>query len=242
MTSTQSTPAASRPGLRVDESASRLVSRFHRLEKSVLKNLPPSALKLLLLESYSEADLCHAGEFAFLVMGLKPAVLIAFPSTTEDGLSPSHRRASAQILMQYMRDVWEPRVRNEEIRLVRLDWALGSPHAPFLCGAWLAIGLRHAKATQIEDVLAASRLTGRMSEADLAWILDYPCQVPETEPDPRDGYIQVEYRAAWERGEEIVLWTCFVASEARRSLVLAHFARYREATQALGWDLQLRIQ
>ncbi|KAJ3173937.1 hypothetical protein HDU87_007259 [Geranomyces variabilis] len=218
-----------------------LVAAFRARETAHLRALPPADRALATCSNaHPLHDLAHAGEFALLLCGLKPAVLIAFPATGHPDNTPAQESAVCGLLKQYVDVVWRPAVADSGvITLQCIDWPLSSPHTPSLRGAWLAATISGA-ATVAHAMLHDSKVSGRVTERELALALGYPAVLPEREPDAEnERYMQAAYTDAADGS----LYTCFVARAEERPTVERHFAHCcRVLHDKLGVNLELHIQ
>ncbi|KAJ3158287.1 hypothetical protein HDU86_002996 [Geranomyces michiganensis] len=184
-------------------------------------------------------DLAHAGEFALLLCGLKPAVLIAFPATGHPANSCKQEQEGCRVLADYVRAVWR---KCESVRIQCIYWPLTSPHMPSLRGMWIASVAVGVDKDLLAPVLVESQGSGRITERALARALGYPSNLPEWDPDDDDSpvrYIQAAYTDA----ADGTLYTSFVARATERPVVEQHFAHCCCVLgDKLGVKLELHIQ
>ncbi|KAJ3168191.1 hypothetical protein HDU88_001629 [Geranomyces variabilis] len=217
---------------------SSLVTAFRTREAAHLRALPPADRALATCSNaHPLHDLAHAGEFALLLCGLKPAVLIAFPATGHPANTPTQEDVVRRVLEDYVEAVWRPAVVTIcGLALQCIDWPLASPHMPSLRGAWIAT---ISKDSVVHDILNESKPSGRVTERALALALGYPASLPECEPDAeKERYIQAAYTDAADGS----LYTSFVARAEETPAVERHFADCcRVLHDKLGVELELFI-
>ncbi|TPX67066.1 hypothetical protein SpCBS45565_g04048 [Spizellomyces sp. 'palustris'] len=223
---------------------SETITAFRNLEANFFSSLSPQDLRALTLNScYAPTDLCHYGEFAFLVLNLRPCVLIYVPSLEIASTEPRVH----DLLLQYIQGVWIPSIRSlaDTFKLKKLS-KVSSPHA-LLDGAWICTNMKHADAQYVQRTFFAEDLSGRprvVSEADMARVLDYPSVLPEVDPQEHDQFIQIAYleddgKTATGPSQKTPIMTCFISRSDDLSKVKEHFAKYNAATQTVGITLRL---
>ncbi|KAI8922226.1 hypothetical protein DFJ77DRAFT_16066 [Powellomyces hirtus] len=212
---------------------------FQCLEKDYLKTLPPGIISLVTLrEQHDLTDLLHFGDFALVILELKPSALITFPALGYYNTARNERFVADRI-SGYVASVWMPILARSypHLTMREVKWKVRSPHMPSLQGAWFAVNTRHPDVTYVEGMLERSKATGMIFEKDLARSLGYPAAIPEAELDNNIRHMQVGYQ---DRAKKGFMWTCFVAKEEEKAAVKAHFLRVRDTVRAeLDVDLEL---
>lgn len=189
----------------------------------------------------------HYGEMAFVLAGLKPAVLIQLPSV--------------DLTQQFYIQVLQPHlVQHHSFASSRLECrmitrSVRSPEMP-LTGCvlvWNRESVRsHPQSFTIQGVLdllcpSSEVLQGVpteivVSESDLATLLDIPGRLPGSEEEIHK-MLEVSFWKQDTSASSPVLLTAFAAQPEEVPTIQAHFKRYKDRMSSLfGITLKLHVQ
>lgn len=197
-------------------SVARFVESFKRREEDLFRqadfNLHEKGIIL--------DDSFLYGEFAFLLLGLKPCVLIQFPEP---------------FLTMYRRHVLDPVCAESGVQVTVIEKPLRSPETS-LQGSIL---LSRRDAAVVASLLDDNSNKTTVAEAELAQILDYPGRLPETLEQ-----VAMMREVAYLEASSMRLLTSFaVVGQEQVEATKRHFARYRQAClEHLNMDLRLLIR
>ncbi|RUS35201.1 hypothetical protein BC938DRAFT_474276 [Jimgerdemannia flammicorona] len=198
--------------------------RFKNLEQVFHTSLTLSDLSLLASHALTPHDLLLHGEFAFLLLGLKPCMLISFPSTA--------------LTARFRDEVLRPAIEGVEgIRCATVAHDLNSPEMRYE-GAVLCMNERHERLGEALGVFLDETVRW-VEEAAVGRCLDYPGSLPGTEEEVR-RMVEVGY-VDYANPDVPVLLTTYAALEDEIPAVKRHFATYRSAALTLGVDLKLSL-
>ncbi|KAI8820279.1 uncharacterized protein EV422DRAFT_506986 [Fimicolochytrium jonesii] len=224
--------------------------------KFFFADLPPRLTSLITLQnSHPLQDLSHIGEVTFLAAGLKAAVLISFPALGYTGNEELEWHVRSCIA-RYVSWVVMPALSEHKgsdadpkYKLLECSRHLRSPHTVELQGAFFVINLRHPKAAEVCRLLEHGNRTRPLTEQNLAFILDYPVSLPESDPRPVPLAIGEEGEStAWDGQviREVAYvetthgkpWTTYAAVPALHGpLIVEHFRRYQKVMAEAGVSL-----
>ncbi|KAI8147977.1 hypothetical protein BJV82DRAFT_507620 [Fennellomyces sp. T-0311] len=160
------------------------------------------------------------GEMGFLIVGLKPCVLIEFPRV---------------IMEQYKHNVLdrvEQAFGERGIRMLEIQGNVTSPEMS-LKGCWIAYHSRLHPG--VEEVFH-----GHLTEEMLATALDYPGSLP-TSQEQVPHMLEVIYYIQLQDQVQIV--TTFAALDHEREKVIAHYQKYRDmCREKLGLDILVLLR
>ncbi|KAI8370393.1 uncharacterized protein BYT42DRAFT_502636 [Radiomyces spectabilis] len=150
----------------------------------------------------------HYGEMAFMILGLKPCVLIQFPHPAMADLY--HRVV--------LKPVFEPH--DQEYSTLYIAHDLASDEMSLKDSF---IVYRREYQSKMDRLFRPP--TTRISEASLGEILDYPGRLPSN-----DSEIATMREVAYLEGTRLL--TTFAAQANQKAQVAAHFERYRDVCDA----------
>lgn len=155
-----------------------LHTRFKQLERRWHSSLTPTDLALLTADhTLSQPDLLHHGEFAFLILGIKPCMLVSFPS--------------AALNARFRNEVCLPALEGAEGFLcIVIEHDLRSPEMEFR-GAVVVMNERHERHGVVQKIFLDESVV-RVEEEEVAIALDYPGNLPRTEEEARE-MVEVGY-------------------------------------------------
>lgn len=208
-----------------------LVRQYQQLEHEFFyKQLSSQQLFALTSDGTVVEDSFCYGEFAFLIVGLKPCVLVQFPSAREN-IIPAYKRFVVDPLLERMNAF--------QIRAVIIDTPVKGIELGELRGSLLIYNSGHELACQVQSLLLLPSSTF-VSEDQLALLFDYPGSLPENE-EQLSSMLEVAYLDG-SRGDMRVI-TTFAALEPQLEHVKKHFSIYRNVcSRQLDMDLRLVIR
>ncbi|KAF9183022.1 hypothetical protein BGZ50_004477 [Haplosporangium sp. Z 11] len=235
-----------------------LYSTFQIAERSWIRSLSQTPQNQQRQGSPARLEDCslHYGEFAFVLAGLKPCILIQLP--TPDLTTAYYHSALVPHLIHHPAFKRQAKASGLELRCQLITRNVQSPemHLQGYVLLWSAGTVQaHPQSKRIQNginllcppnVLESSDMnessnngskTTTISEEDLALMLDIPGRLPGTEVELK-RMIEVSY---WSQGHcsadkesnEPLLLTAFAAQPDQLPDIQAHFKRYRDAV----WDL-----
>lgn len=223
----------------MDDKARELFRSYRDAERTWIKDQGTRAASSAL-----EDCSLHYGELAFVLAGLKPAVLIQLPSAALT------RQFYLQVLQPHL--VQHHSFASSGLECQMITRSVRSPEMP-LTGwvlVWSKDSVRgHPPIQGTLDLLCPSSEVPQsasieilVSESDLAALLDIPGRLPESEEEIRK-MIEVSY---WQQDASVaspVLLTAFAAQPEQLPDIQAHFKRYKERVLSLfGITLKLHFQ
>ncbi|KAF9336529.1 hypothetical protein BG006_008330 [Podila minutissima] len=189
----------------------------------------------------------HFGELAFVLAGLKPAVLIQLPSAALT------RQFYLQVLQPHLVQHYSFASSSLECRMITRS--VRSPEMPLTGCAlvWNRESIRgHSQSSSIQGALdllcppseAPQGATTEIvvSESDIATLLDIPGRLPGSEEEIHK-MLEVSY---WQQDASVtspVLLTAFAAQPEELPAIQIHFEQYKDRVSSLfGITLKLHVQ
>ncbi|KAI8880377.1 hypothetical protein K501DRAFT_255089 [Backusella circina FSU 941] len=163
------------------------------------------------------------GEFGFVLLGLKPCMLIEFRDEKTNQL--------------YYTTVIEPvlhamNLHNLKLRLLQ---NIRSPEAD-LHGCLLLYN--QANSALVENMFQSS---GIVSESDMARLLDYPGHLPSSPEEIQTMKLVLYFHLR--PNKSLLAVTSFAIQESEKQATQSHFERYKRVCQdRLGIELKLLVQ
>ncbi|KAJ8658511.1 hypothetical protein O0I10_005864 [Lichtheimia ornata] len=205
-----------------DTHEAQVIREYRDREVAFFNNLPTAQRALLRAHHIDPADSLLYGELAFVLVGLKPCVLIDFPRDAS---------ASTSITHLYRQAVLDPLKEQYDICINEIHRPLASDEME-LKGCLLV----HKSCPLVQQLL--DQQDEQVSETLLAKLLDYPGRLPESS-DEISTMCEVVYYAIPSK----VILTTFAAQQDELDQVKAHFARYKEQCHTqLGMELGLLVR
>ncbi|CDS04947.1 hypothetical protein LRAMOSA07477 [Lichtheimia ramosa] len=198
----------------------QLVREYRDREVAFFNNLPAAQRTLLRAHHIDPADSLLYGELAFVLVGLKPCMLIDFPRDTS---------STSSITQLYRQAVLEP---------LKDDICINEIHRPLASAEMNLEGclLVHKSSPLVQQLL--NQQDELVSETLLAQLLDYPGRLPDSS-DEISTMCEVVYYAMPSK----VILTTFAAQQDELDQVQAHFDRYKEQCHTqLGMELGLLVR
>ncbi|KAI9318581.1 hypothetical protein BX666DRAFT_2111384 [Dichotomocladium elegans] len=210
-------------------SASQAVQHYREREEAYFNALTPDAQTFLAHHGLTAADSFLFGEFAFVLLGLKPCLLVDLPGFV------------AEQYYDRVLDPLQPMLAALDLCLRRIDHPLMSPEMPTLEGM-LLIYQNHQ---HNRVATAALRDSASITEETLRRLLDYPGTLPADESQ-LETMVEVIYyihmRDSSAENQSLAL-TTYAAQESELGQVREHFKRYQEACRLkLGMELLLLVR
>ncbi|KAI7875231.1 hypothetical protein K492DRAFT_211051 [Lichtheimia hyalospora FSU 10163] len=200
----------------------QVVREYRDREVDLFNNLPTAQRTLLRAHHIDPADSLLYGELAFVLVGLKPCMLIDFPrNSTSPSMTQLYRQAVLDPLL------------NEEC-----DICINEIHRPLASAEMNLEGclLVHKSNPLVQQLL--DQQDEQVSESLLAKLLDYPGRLPESS-DEISTMCEVVYYAM----PSNVILTTFAAQQDELYQVKLHFERYKEQCHTqLGIELGLLVR
>lgn len=176
-----------------------------------------------------EDSFCY-GEFGFLLVGLKPCVLIQFPSAREN-IIPAYKR--------FVLDPLVERLDAFQVHVAIIDTPVKSAELGELRGSLLIYNSSHELGSQVQSSLLSASSTF-VSEEQLASLFDYPGNLPKSE-EQLLSMLEIAYLDNSRNDMRVI--TTFAALEPQLELVKKHFAIYKDVcSRQLDMDLRLVIR
>ncbi|KAG0256340.1 hypothetical protein BG011_004609 [Mortierella polycephala] len=245
-----------------------LYSTFQIAERSWIRSLPQISQQQQRQGSPTRLEDCslHYGEFAFVLAGLKPCILIQLP--TPEMTTAYYHNALVPHLIHHPAFKRQAKAPGLELSCQLITRNVHSPemHLQGYVLLWSARTVQaHPQSKHIQNginllchpnALGSSDMNessnngnkpATISEEDLALMLDIPGRLPETEMELK-RMIEVSY---WSQGHcstdkepnEPLLLTAFAAQPDQLSDIQAHFKRYKDAVRDLyRFQLKLHVQ
>lgn len=206
-----------------DTHEAQVIREYRDREVAFFDNLPTEQRTLLRAHHIDPADSLLYGELAFVLVGLKPCVLIDFPRDS----SPS----TSSITHLYRQAVLDPLKEKCGICINEIHHPLASDEME-LKGCLLV----HKSSSLVQQLL--DQQDEQVSETSLARLLDYPGRLPQSS-DEISTMCEVVYYAT----PSNVVLTTFAAQQDELDQVKTHFERYKEQCHTqLGMELGLLVR
>lgn len=206
-----------------DTHEAKVIREYRDREVAFFNNLPAAQRALLRAHHIDPADSLLYGELAFVLVGLKPCMLIDFPRDA----SPS----TTSITHLYRQAVLDPLKEKCGICINEINRPLASDEME-LKGCLLV----HKSSPLVQHLL--DQQDEQVSETSLAKLLDYPGRLPQSS-DEISTMCEVVYYAIPSK----VVLTTFAAQQDELDQVKAHFERYKEQCHTqLGTELGLLVR
>jgi hypothetical protein len=206
------------------------------------------------------------GELLFLLLGVKPAVLCTFPAAACGSCARPQLAAlyASQVLLPALRSAggaiasdtdsadpstrsWQVRVGDKRLRLGVVNTSVESAYYEEVGGSLIVYNVDDDRAASSALRLLSPAAT-RVSEKELATLLDYPTYLKEgdeleDQQRRQPAIVEVGYCVmAGNSDEDLELLTSYGAEEAEvPDLVVPHFRRYAAACRGVGIALKLSI-
>ncbi|GAB5592605.1 hypothetical protein Unana1_07505 [Umbelopsis nana] len=204
-----------------------LYEHFKSLELSFFSNLSSAQIKSLTCNgSLQVQDSRLYGEFAFLMSGLKPCLLVCFPDPELNALFTS---AVLEKVLQ----------RQSRFQILTVRRSLVSDEMD-LRGCVVILDQENALASMASNMIEDQKCS-RVSESTLALLLDYPGSLPSC-AEELDTMLEVAYLDTARSRDNPTVVTTFAAQQKENKNVNRHFERYRDRVKELGIDLRMSIR
>jgi hypothetical protein len=224
-----------------------LYEHFKSLEQSFFSNLSSAQIKSLTCNgSLQVQDSRLYGEFAFLISGLKPCLLVCFPDPELNALFTS---AVLEEVLQ----------RQSRFQILTVRRSLVSDEMD-LRGCVVILDQENALASMASNMIEDQKCSS-VSESTLALLLDYPGSLPSC-AEELDTMLEVAYldtaryvtrniislvttmlnSVRHRSRDNPTVVTTFAAQQKENKNVNRHFERYRDRVKELGIDLRMSIR
>ncbi|KAG2175078.1 hypothetical protein INT44_007556 [Umbelopsis vinacea] len=206
---------------------STLYQRFADLEQHFFANLSPTQMKNLTCNgSLQIKDSYLYGEFAFLISGLKPCLLVCFPDASMNTV--------------FKNTVLDNVLQNQSrFRVYIMDRNVVSDEMD-LNGCVFVVDQENSLAPTIMT-LVQDKECSSVSEQTLAQILDYPGSLPSNAGE-LETMVEVAYCDVTKSSESLTIVTTFAAQDREVEKVKQHFEKCKQCVSDLGLDLKLSIR
>ncbi|KAI9205564.1 uncharacterized protein BJ171DRAFT_614990 [Polychytrium aggregatum] len=216
MSATTPAPAPATTSATASAQLRELFETFKAAEHKYISTLPADHIHALTGNGQlSIQDMYLYGEIGFLLLGLKPAVLIHFPQL------PNFASEYVQAILHPL----EARLEAEGLRLFKIEHDLASPESRFQL-SWVVINLRHPLGAESLSVFC-DRSSESVSESQLAQCLDYPGSLPTDPAKAHDHFVEVGYFDVDPGSGAKRLVSSFGALRPELPKVRQHFEHYK---------------
>ncbi|KAI8579137.1 hypothetical protein K450DRAFT_244063 [Umbelopsis ramanniana AG] len=206
---------------------STLYQRFADLEQHFFANLSVTQMKNLTCNgSLQIRDSYLYGEFAFLISGLKPCLLVCFPDTSMNTI--------------FQNTVLDNVLQNQSrFQVYMMDRNVVSDEMD-LNGCLFVVDQENTLAPVVMALLEDKECCS-VSEQTLAQILDYPGSLPSNAGE-LETMVEVAYCDVAKSSDSPTIVTTFAAQHGEVEKVKQHFEKCKQSVSNFGIDLKLSIR